>query len=118
MRHRAVQAGSKDFVLVQISVKDYQSSLEAEKIKLGQEGRGQLGPTYTIPAIELLELDGWGSVTMQCCRRRAVVEETSLSARTTRHQQPALKSVCSGRPGRALLCQVCHITMPNFADKA
>ena len=34
---------SKDFVLLQITVKDYQSSLQAEKIKQGQHGRGQLG---------------------------------------------------------------------------
>ena len=59
------------------------SSLQAEQIKLGQAGRGELGPTFTIPAVNLLERDGWCHVSMQNCRLRAVEGDVIQCKNTT-----------------------------------
>ena len=99
---------------MQITVKDYQSSLQAEKISVGPDGRGHLGLAYMIPRIDLLEIDGWCSVTVQRCRLRALIDEDVQLPSNGTAAAAGFKVFGLADPAEHRMCHVLH---RNLLDK-
>ena len=59
---------SKELVLLQVIIYDYQDCIQTEKIVLGGGGRGGMGTEYILPWVDLLVVNGyWCSVSMRYC---------------------------------------------------